>query len=73
MQQQQQQQTRSMPEKTIPVTVEALAQAGFTADAIARFTWLKERYPLCEFVEHDSQIERMEFIRWLVGSGRLVA
>lgn len=52
-------------------TEEDLLREGFSTEQIQRYTELKDRYPLVEFVISCKEFNRLAFLRWYYRSGRL--
>ena len=51
--------------------LEMLRRAGFTASAINRLCRLRREYAVNERDQAPADLHRLEFVRWLVMTGRL--
>jgi hypothetical protein len=52
------------------ITVEDLRRAGFTAEQIERLQALRVAYPVVEYLDSRSQLNRLVFLRWCYATGR---
>jgi hypothetical protein len=53
------------------VTSLQLAEREFTPEQITRLAALRAHYPLLEFVESRSDVDRLSFLKWRYATGRL--
>jgi hypothetical protein len=53
------------------VTEDDLARQGFSPEQIQALVFLRDRYPVIEFVNSRIGCERLVFLRWYYRAGRI--
>lgn len=55
----------------VSITVEDLAEVGFTAEQIEKLSALKACYPFVEYVDNGNHWQRLLFLKWRYDNGDL--